>query len=104
MRRQQWGHGYHNGVTDGVDYGMSCGEFSAAMGIAEQVNMLVRQLCLVMDTEAGTAVEKWAIIHTLFDVTRPHLFDPSRAAVPKLPKSNPVAHRTDSPQPTAPQQ
>ena len=28
MSRQQWGHGYHNGVTDGVDYGMSCGEFS----------------------------------------------------------------------------
>ena len=86
MSQQQWGHGFHKGVAEGVDYGLSCGEFSAAMGIAEQVNMLVRQLCIVMDTETGTAAEKWAIIHTLFDVTRPHLSDPARAAVPELPK------------------
>ena len=84
MSQKQWGHGFHTGLEKGVDYGQENGEYGGKMDVAEQVNLLVRQLCITL-CSADTGVEQWAIIRTLFDVVRPHLADPSRAAIPKLP-------------------
>ena len=101
MSQKKWGHGFYTGLEKGVDYGQANGEYGGKMDIAEQVNLLVRQLCVVLCT-ADTGAEKWAIIRTLFDVVRPHIADPSRAAIPKLPAPpKETCGEADLQQPTA---
>ena len=85
MSPKQWGHGFHTGLEKGVDYGQVNGEWGGKMDIAEQVNLLVRQLSITLRT-AESGVEQWAIIRTLFDIVRPHLSDPNKATIPTLPE------------------
>jgi hypothetical protein len=79
MSKQQWGHGFHTGQSEGYEVGYEAGKDVPDMMQAEQIDVLIESLaaCLLRGEEIGPRV--WSIVRTLSEVNSKSMLNPERA-------------------------